>query len=161
MSSKEKLKGLVETLDEETARRILRDWERIVSSHRDVAVIHFDGSARPNPGEMGIGAVVECCGKKVEISKKMGFGTNNIAEYLALIEALKVAKKMGARGVEIYGDSSIVIEQLRGRWKSRNEKLRELKREALEILSGFEWWKAEWIPESENERAHELANREV
>ena len=157
MDPKRMLKELIDELDEDVAKRLLRDWDTLVSSYKRVAVVHFDGSARPNPGVMRIGAVVECCEKVKEISKKVGFGTNNMAEYIALIEALKVARKMGAEGVEVYGDSTIVVEQINGRWKVKDEKLKELRKEAYELLCLFKRWKVEWIPESENERAHRLA----
>ena len=158
MNPKEALKKLIDDLEDEIALEILQDWDDLVDSYKKIATVFFDGSARPNPGEMGIGAVIKCCGKEVEISKKMGYGTNNIAEYLALIEALKAARKIGARSVKVYGDSSIVIEQVNGRWKVKNEELKNLKREVMELLGGFKRWKAEWIPESKNERAHNLAN---
>ncbi len=158
MNPKELLKRLVDDLDDDTALEILQDWDDIVDSYKKSAVIFFDGSARPNPGDMRIGAVVECCGKVQEISKDAGKGTNNMAEYLALIEALKVARKMGAKSVKVYGDSSIVIEQINGRWKVKNEELMKLKREVMDLLGKFKRWKAEWIPDSKNKRAHDLAN---
>ncbi len=158
MNPKKALKKLIDDLEDETALEILQDWDDIIDSYEKSSVIFFDGSAHPNPGEMGIGATVKCCGKVMEISKKVGYGTNNIAEYLALIEALKLARKMGAKSVNIYGDSSIVIEQINGRWKVRNEKLKDLKKEVMELLGKFKRWRAEWIPESKNERAHKLAN---
>ncbi len=158
MNPKEVLKRLVDDLDDDTALRILQDWDDIVDSYKRSAVIFFDGSARPNPGSMKIGAVVKCCGSVYEISKNVGKGTNNMAEYLALIEALKAARKMGAKSVKIYGDSSIVIEQINGNWKVKSEELKNLKREVMDLLGKFKRWKAEWIPDSKNKRAHDLAN---
>jgi ribonuclease HI len=163
VNPKSALKKLIDELDEKVARKILKDWNDIVESYKKTAMIHFDGSSKPNPGMMRIGAVIECCGEKKRISKTVGLGTNNIAEYLALIEALKIARKMGAKAVEVYGDSTIVVEQVNGRWRTKSEKLKELKREVLELLGKFKRWKVEWIPEKENEEAHRLAteNEEV
>ncbi len=121
------------------------------------ARIYFDGSARPNPGNMRIGVVVETPKEVVEISKDLGFGTNNVAEYMALIEGLKKALELGARSVEIFGDSRLVIEQIRGKYAVKSPHLRGLYLEVKELLSKFESFDLEWIPESENEKAHRLS----
>ena len=121
------------------------------------AVVNFDGSAKPNPGYMKIGAIIRMDGKEEKISKEMGWGTNNMAEYLALIEALKKALEMGAEEVEIYGDSTLVIEQLRGNYRVRDEKMKKLYAEVMELLSKFQNWTANWIPEELNKIAHDLS----
>lgn len=121
------------------------------------AVVNFDGSARPNPGRMKIGAIIRMNGKEERISKEMGWGTNNMAEYLALIEALKKALEMGAEEVEIYGDSTLVIEQLRGNYRVRDEKMKKLYAEVIKLLSKFQNWTANWIPEELNKTAHDLS----
>ena len=121
------------------------------------AVVNFDGSARPNPGRMKIGAIIKMNGKEKRISKEMGWGTNNMAEYLALIEALKKALEMGAEEVEIYGDSTLVIEQLRGNYRVRDEKMKKLYAEVIKLLSKFQNWTANWIPEELNKTAHDLS----
>ncbi len=121
------------------------------------AVVNFDGSARPNPGRMKIGAIIRMNGKEKRISKEMGWGTNNMAEYLALIEALKKALEMGAEEVEIYGDSTLVIEQLRGNYRVRDEKMKKLYAEVIKLLSKFQNWTANWIPEELNKTAHDLS----
>ncbi len=158
MDPRETLKRLVADLDKQVAFEILRNWDEIVESCEKMAEIYFDGSAKPNPGKMRIGAVVKCCGNVEEISKEVGNGTNNMAEYLALIEALKVARKMGALAVKAYGDSTLVVEQVNGRWKTKSKELKQLKWEVLELLGRFKRWEIRWIPELENERAHKLAN---
>ena len=121
------------------------------------AKIFFDGSARPNPGKMRIGVVIETDEKVLEISRDVGEGTNNVAEYLALIEGLREALKMGVDEVEVYGDSTLIVEQVNGNYRVRDERLKGLHDEALRLLSSFRRWRVEWIPERENERAHALS----
>ena len=98
--------------------------------------IYVDGGARPNPGSM-IGCVlVEGCSPEIF---RFGSGTNNRAEYLALIEALKIARKMRVK-VRILTDSLLVYKQVYGFWNiSENQ---DLHQKALKLLEGhisLEW----------------------
>ena len=70
----------------------------------------FDGSAHPNPGQIGIGALL-CgpAGERVEISRRSGHGNSGEAEYLALTALLEAAAQAGARGLVVYGDSQVVV----------------------------------------------------
>ncbi len=123
----------------------------------EMAEIYFDGSSKPNPGKMKIGAVVKFGDRQVMLSKEMGEGTNNMAEYLALLEALKVALEMGAKKVKIFGDSTLVVEQLSGNYRVRSSKLKPIYEEVKRLLSKFEDWSIEWIPEEYNSEAHNLS----
>ncbi len=70
----------------------------------------FDGSATPNPGAIGVGALL--CGpdgQRVEISRRMGLGGSSDAEYLALIALLEAAQAAGATPLTVFGDSQVVI----------------------------------------------------
>lgn len=70
----------------------------------------FDGSAHPNPGQIGIGALL--CGpegERVEISRRAGYGNSGEAEYLALVALLEAAARMGATGLVVHGDSQVVV----------------------------------------------------
>jgi ribonuclease HI len=70
----------------------------------------FDGSAHPNPGRIGIGALL-CgpAGERIEISRRAGHGNSGEAEYLALAALLEAALHNGASGLVIYGDSQVVV----------------------------------------------------
>ncbi|GJI96977.1 hypothetical protein RugamoR57_36950 [Duganella caerulea] len=70
----------------------------------------FDGSAHPNPGQIGIGALL--CGpggERVEISRRAGHGNSGEAEYLALTALLEAAGRLGATGLVVHGDSQVVV----------------------------------------------------
>jgi ribonuclease HI len=123
--------------------------------------IFTDGASLGNPGPMGIGVVVYLHGKKIkEISEYIGHGTNNIAEYTALIRALEFAvgfaKESGAKDVHIKADSQLIIRQMNGEYKVKDEKLKPLKRKADSLCIGLHV-KFEHIPREKNEEADVLS----
>ena len=119
--------------------------------------IFTDGASLGNPGPMGIGVVVYQHGKKMkEISEYIGHGTNNIAEYTALIRALEVAKESGENEVHIKADSQLIILQMTGEYKVKDEKLKPLKRKADSLCIGLHV-KFEHILREKNEEADALS----
>ena len=121
--------------------------------------VYTDGACRGNPGPMAIGASIQDdTGKELAtVSNLIGDGTNNIAEYRAVIAGLEKAKSLGAREIELRIDSKLVVEQLNGRYKVKNERLKLLHAQALELLSQFKVTVVH-VPREENQRADELAN---
>ncbi len=123
-----------------------------------------DGAARGNPGPAAAGAVIEereASGgtrRLATISEALGVTTNNVAEYVALVLALEEAATIGAREVELLLDSKLIVEQLKGAYRVRDQKLIPLHREAMRQLAGFERWTARHVPRSENHLADALAN---
>jgi ribonuclease HI len=109
----------------------------------DEVVVYFDGGARGNPGPAAIGAVVLDPSstpptRLAAVSERIGDTTNNVAEYRALIAGLEAAAATPARAVKVRGDSKLVIEQVAGRWKVKQEHLRPLRERAQELLRGYE-----------------------
>ena len=96
-----------------------------------------------------------------EIAEGLGIATNNVAEYTAGILALERAKELGATEVLLRSDSRLLIEQLAGRWKVKNETLQELHRQASVLLAGFGTVRLEHVPRERNVEADRLANRGV
>ncbi|WP_321419423.1 ribonuclease HI family protein [uncultured Methanomethylovorans sp.] len=114
-------------------------------------IIQFDGGAVPNPGTRGIGVILPEDNHVLrEISCKLdGIGTNNEAEYSALIGGLKQALALGWTDILVQGDSKLVVNQVAGSWKVNKDNLRSLNEEA----------KVEWIPREKNARADEAASK--
>lgn len=124
-------------------------------------IIYTDGACFGNPGPMGIGLVVyEGKKKLMEISEYVGEGTNNIAEYLAVIRALEIAGKMKEREVHIRTDSQLVERQIKGEYKVKNPKLKPLKAKVDRLMIEMKV-KVEHITREKNEHADELAKRAV
>jgi ribonuclease HI len=101
--------------------------------------IFTDGAAQPNPGSKGIGVVVEWQGTAPTIvSKHTGIGTNNEAEYEALIEALQVIRDEQIMKVQINSDSNLMVNQVNGNWKCKDHKLSQL---CFKAQKRIEWLK--------------------
>ncbi len=109
---------------------------------------------------MGIGVALLENGKKVEeISKRLGMGTNNIAEWNALIEGLKMAKAHGCRELEVRGDSQLIIKQITGRYSVKSENLIPLYNEAKRLSASFGKITFKWVKRDNNARTDALSTR--
>jgi ribonuclease HI len=109
----------------------------------DEVVVFFDGGARGNPGPAAIGAVVLDPSSApptllASVSERIGETTNNVAEYRALIAGLEAAAATPSRAVRVRGDSKLVIEQVAGRWKVKQEHLRPLHAQVRALLSHYD-----------------------
>ena len=123
-------------------------------------VVNVDGGARGNPGPAAIGVVVADSDGVVleEIGEPIGVATNNVAEYRALLRGVETARALGAREIEIVGDSELVVRQLNGRYKVKNAALRPLYLEAVTALRSFDRWTARNVPREKNAHADRLVN---
>lgn len=120
-------------------------------------IAYTDGACFGNPGKMGAGVVLMKEGKVLkEMSRHLGMGTNNIAEYTAVLIAVEEARKMGAKGLTVRSDSRLLVSQLKGEFRVKAPHLREL---LGRIRKGGEGMALnfEWIPREKNERADELS----
>ena len=130
-------------------------------TERRAATLHSDGGARGNPGPAGIGVVL--LGEKKEVlaetARSIGVATNNVAEYAALIAGLELALERGITEIECVLDSELVVAQLEGRWKIKNERLRSLAVEAQTLLGRFDTVRLRHVRRAGNERADALANQ--
>ncbi|MEW6528265.1 MAG: ribonuclease HI family protein [Candidatus Micrarchaeota archaeon] len=122
-------------------------------------IMYIDGACFGNPGLMGIGIVAYKNGKLIKkISERIGNGTNNIAEYSALIRALEFAKNIGEHNVEIRSDSELLIKQLNREYKVKTQHIKELNRRVRELAKEMNI-KFCWIPREKNKVADSLSNR--
>jgi len=123
-------------------------------------IIYTDGGSRNNPGDAGIGVIIN--GKKY--SKYLGIKTNNEAEYEAVIFALKKAKQLiGKKNtksteVEIRMDSELVCNQLNGKYKIKEKNLHPLFIEIWNLKTDFKKVEFKYIPREENKEADKLVN---
>ncbi|MBE0069813.1 ribonuclease HI family protein [Thermoanaerobacterium thermosaccharolyticum] len=120
---------------------------------------YFDGCSKGNPGDSGIGGIlIDENGEIVEkISKYIGIHTNNEAEYMALLELLNSAYKHGVKEILIHGDSQLVIEQITGNWKLKQESLRPYYNQCKDMLF-YMHASFKWIPREKNQQADKLSN---
>ncbi len=118
----------------------------------------FDGSALPNPGKIGIGAVVLAPdGRRFETSAQTGLhGCNNQAELHALCAALELAHNAGAKRLLLRGDSDVAIRYVNGPDSTEIAALQILVKQAREWLSRFEEVQLRWLPRHRNGEADHL-----
>jgi len=90
-------------------------------------VAYVDGGSLGNPGPAGIGVVIDGVrGEPLRIAKWIGWQDNNVAEYLALMEALQCAVGLKARALHVYSDSEVVVKQMTGVYACRSPRLYSL-----------------------------------
>jgi len=90
-------------------------------------IAYVDGGSRGNPGPAGVGVVIDGAESgRITITKWIGHQDNNVAEYLALLEALQCAVNLKARKLHVYSDSQVVVRQMLGAYNCRSERLYSL-----------------------------------
>jgi len=98
-------------------------------------LMKVDGACYPNPGNMAIGIVIYKDGELFKkISEAIGYGTNNIAEYKALIRGLEEVKKINPERIDVYCDSQLVVKQLNKKYKVKNKGIIPLFNRVEEII---------------------------
>lgn len=124
-------------------------------------ILHTDGGARGNPGPAGIGVLLEDSDGNVlgEIARGIGETTNNVAEYTALIEGLELALDKGVTEIDVRLDSKLVVEQVKGQWKIKNDALRRLAVRAQSLFRRFEKRSLTHVRREDNAAADRLANQ--
>jgi ribonuclease HI len=95
------------------------------------------------------------------ISDYLGIQTNNVAEYTAVVRALRLARELSARDVRLLLDSKLIVEQLHGRWRVKDAKLAPLHGEARALLVGFDRWSAAHVRRAENFAADAMCNAAI
>ena len=125
------------------------------------ATLFTDAGARGNPGPAGIGVVLKDESDTVigEIAEAIGVTTNNVAEYKALVAGLELAHEKGVTDIEVYMDSKLVVFQVKGEWKIKNNSLRPLAVRARHLLDRFDSWTLSHVGREENADADKLANQ--
>ena len=128
------------------------------------AVIHIfvDGGARGNPGEAGIGVVIKQGHKTLdEFGEYIGKATNNVAEYTALNRGLQEALAHGHKHIEVFSDSELMVNQIKGEYKVREDSLRPLHYLAVKLLKKFDKADISHIPREKNKEADKLVNKAI
>jgi ribonuclease HI len=127
----------------------------------DEATIHVDGASIGNPGPAGAGVVItDHRNKKIaEISEPLGVTTNNVAEYRALIIGLRKARELGVRRLHARADSELMVKQLSGQYRIRDEKLMALSLEAKDIIDSFDSFDIAHVDRGKNRDADRLSKR--
>lgn len=119
-----------------------------------------DGAARGNPGEAGCGAVIYDGAGAVrqELFRYLGKATNNVAEYEGLLMGLQAVLRLGGRKLKVQSDSELLVRQLNGLYRVKDQKLRPLYEQALRLLKRLESYRIIHVGRNQNKQADRLAN---
>ena len=121
-------------------------------------VAYVDGGSHGNPGPAGIGVVIEASGgETTRIAKWIGHQDNNVAEYVALLEALQHALAVKATTLRVYSDSEIVVKQMSGEYSCRSPRLYSLNWTCRKLARSMDF-SILHIPRENNREANRLAN---
>jgi ribonuclease HI len=126
-------------------------------------LLMVDGAARGNPGEAGCGAVIADENGVVvkELSRYLGRTTNNVAEYEGLLMGLEALLKLGQKHIVVQSDSQLLVRQLNGEYRVRDEKLKVLFAQATRLLRQFGSYRIVHVRREMNKLADRLANRGI
>src|SRR5215471_13723061 len=124
-------------------------------------IAYVDGGSHGNPGPSGIGVVIEAPdGETVRIAKWIGHQDNNVAEYVALLEALQHAVSVNARTLHVYSDSEVVVKQMTGEYNCRSPRLHSLNWTCRKLARHISFSIAH-VPRERNREANALAHNAV
>jgi ribonuclease HI len=120
-------------------------------------VAYVDGGSHGNPGPSGIGVIIQAPGGEiVRIAKWIGHQDNNVAEYLALLEAIQHAIEVKARALHVFSDSEVIVKQMTGEYACRSPRLHSLNWTCRKLARSFDFSIAH-IPREHNREANRLA----
>lgn len=122
-----------------------------------------DGGARGNPGPAGAGLVIKDDQGNIllEHGQYLGETTNNVAEYTALLEALKFAKSLQGTDLEIFMDSELIVKQMSGEYKIKQPHLQELAAQVKGLLAGFRSYTFKHVLREYNKEADRMVNKAI
>ena len=124
-------------------------------------VAYVDGGSRGGRGSAGVGIVIQgAAAGPIRIAKWIGRHDNNVAEYVALMEALQCALELKARRLHVYSDSEVVVKQMTGVYQCRSPRLYSLNWTCRKLARSLEFSISHICRES-NTEANTLANRAV
>jgi ribonuclease HI len=134
----------------------------LAKSDTNALTIFTDGASRNNPGEAGAGVFILRGNEPVaKLARYLGTTTNNIAEYTAAIMGMEHAVKLGASSVRLLADSELLVKQLNGQYKVKNEGLKLLHHKIKELIAKIGNVEVQYIPRAQNREADALANKAI
>jgi ribonuclease HI len=124
------------------------------------ARLSTDGGARGNPGPAAYGFVLEAEDGQVLAAhgEAIGRATNNVAEYRGLVAGMEKAAELGVRELEVVSDSELLVKQMRGEYRVKNEALKALWEEANDLEDRFAKVRYTAVRRHHNELADSLVN---
>ena len=157
---KSEIKALQEllSLEKNKKNQTLQKISNKINSSSSNFTMYIDGAADLHSKTSGIGGVIYKDGEELfTFSEYLDNATNNEAEYTALIHGLKSLLNLSVLNVTIYSDSELVVKQINGDYKVKNDRMKKLHSDAHVLLSKFNLWKIEHVLRDKNTIADKLA----
>lgn len=147
--------------EDENARDIFDGAELTAVPLGSALTMYIDGASKGNPGPAGIGIVINDSDDRQvgKVSAKLGIGTNNYAEYQALIRALKIAIYFDTKKLKVRTDSELIVRQLDGTYAVKNKSMQKLYETAIELMKQIPHCKVEHVTRNFNDKADYLAKK--
>ena len=121
--------------------------------------MYIDGAARGNPGPAAYAVILQVPGRPpITQAAPIGIATNNVAEYTALLEGLRLAARQKIPRLEVFSDSELLVKQLQGHYRVRHPELQRLYQAVQELLPRFEQITFVHVRREQNAQADRLAN---
>ena len=137
----------------------------VTKSLEPIYELYFDGASRSNPGPASYGGVIYITEPISPLHRELdsyykyiGKATNNEAEYMAALYGIKKAISLNIRNLKVFGDSKLIIEQIKGNWKCKSANLKPIHAEIKKLLHNFNTIEFAHVYRKNNKRADELAN---
>ena len=144
--------------DENINNPELRSIYNKITIKNDHFTMFVDGAADLHSKTSGIGGVVYKDEEEVlTFSEYLDDATNNEAEYTALIHGLKLLIKENVLNINIYSDSELVVKQINGQYKVKNQRMKKLYDETISLLSQLDSWTFSHVLRDKNQVADKLA----
>jgi ribonuclease HI len=124
-------------------------------------IIKTDGGARGNPGPAGAGVIISRNNGPELFAGGffLGNATNNVAEYVGIVRALELASQLGGTKLEIFCDSELVVKQINGQYRVKNDNLRKYYRQIIELRKKFPGFTISHIYRQDNKDADAMVNQ--
>ena len=124
--------------------------------------LFVDGASQPQKKKAGIGGVIYLDDSEIDnFSEFIGEGTNNEAEYKAMIKGLELLKKFQPEKIYVFADSELVVKQINGEYRVKNARMQKLYGQVMALLQQFDHWNVEHVPREQNMRADQLSKQAV
>jgi ribonuclease HI len=135
----------------------------VMANEQEEWLLMVDGASRGNPGDAGCGAAIcdENGALVKELSRYLGRTTNNVAEYEGLLMGLDALIEFGRKRIRVQSDSQLLVRQLNGEYRVKDEKLTVLYQRAQTLLRQFDSCRIVHVYREMNKVADRLANRGI
>jgi phosphoribosylglycinamide formyltransferase 1 len=132
-----------------------------LSEKTEKVIIYIDGGSRGNPGPSAAAFYITDLEGKMLSGKGvfLGRNTNNFAEYSGMLSALHAAKQLGAKKIDIFSDSQLMVRQILGTYKVKSDNIKDLYQQVMAMLAEFNSWNVQHVLREKNKQADKLVNQ--